>query len=205
DHVRHQHIALRGCLQHDDVHRGDRASHADGRRRPPGSGIRRRHRPARRPRAGMARRPPAGRGRAAARLMASTPENIREHLRALPIERESAPARSRRWVRWLIVAAVLLAAGVLAARRIAAGRVPTVEAAPVTVTAGGSADGMPVLSGAGYVVSADRYISIGVRLRGPIHPYPVPEGDHVKQGDSLVQIPDPRYPPPVAPARPHPN
>src|SRR5262249_47738953 len=171
--------------------RGDRASRTDGRGRPPGSGIRRRHRPARRPRAGMARRPPAGRGRAAARLMASTPENIREHLTALRIERESAPARSRRWGgRWLVGAAVLLVAGVLAGRRIAAGRVPTVEAAPVTLTAGGSPDGLPVLSGAGYVVSADRYISIGVRVGGRIDRYLVEEGDHVKQGDPLVQIDD---------------
>jgi RND family efflux transporter MFP subunit len=125
--------------------------------------------------------------------MASTPENIREHLSALRIEREAAPARSRRWMRWVAVAAVLLVGGVLAGRRIAAGRVPTIEAAPVTVSSGGSAGGMPVLSGAGYVVSADRYISIGVRVGGRIDRYLVEEGDHVKQGDPLVQIDDREY------------
>ena len=125
--------------------------------------------------------------------MASTPENIREHLSALRIEREGAPARSRRWMRWVGVAAVLLVAGVLVGRRIAAGRVPTIEAAPVTVSSGGSAGGVPVLSGAGYVVSADRYISIGVRVGGRIDRYLVEEGDHVKQGDPLVQIDDREY------------
>jgi RND family efflux transporter MFP subunit len=125
--------------------------------------------------------------------MASTPENIREHLSALRIEREGVPVRSRRWVRWVVVAAVLLVGGVLAGRRIAAGRVPTIEAAPVTVTSGGAAGGMPVLSGAGYVVSADRYISIGVRVGGRIDRYLVEEGDHVKQGDPLVQIDDREY------------
>jgi RND family efflux transporter MFP subunit len=125
--------------------------------------------------------------------MASTPENIREHLSALRIAREAAPARSRRWMRWVAVAAVLLVGGVLAGRRIAAGRVPTIEAAPVTVSSGGSAGGMPVLSGAGYVVSADRYISIGVRVGGRIDRYLVEEGDHVKQGDPLVQIDDREY------------
>jgi RND family efflux transporter MFP subunit len=45
-----------------------------------------------------------------------------------------------------------------------------------------------VLSGAGYVVSADRYISIGVRVAGRIDRYLVEEGDHVQSGDALVQL-----------------
>src|SRR5262249_54374451 len=46
----------------------------------------------------------------------------------------------------------------------------------------------PVLSGAGYVVSADRYIAIGVRVAGRIDRYMVEEGDHVEAGDPLVQL-----------------
>jgi RND family efflux transporter MFP subunit len=49
-------------------------------------------------------------------------------------------------------------------------------------------DGVPVLSGAGYVVSADRYIAIGVRVGGRIDRYMVEEGDHVQAGDPLVQL-----------------
>jgi RND family efflux transporter MFP subunit len=45
-----------------------------------------------------------------------------------------------------------------------------------------------MLSGAGYVVSADRYISIGVRVAGRIDRYLAEEGDRVKQGDPLVQL-----------------
>src|SRR5262249_28920312 len=89
---------------------------------------------------------------------------------------------------------VLLVAAGFAGRHIAAGRVPMVEAAPVTVTPDDNArEGVPVLSGAGYVVSADRYISIGVRVGGRIDRYLVEEGDHVKQGDPLVQIDDREY------------
>ena len=126
--------------------------------------------------------------------MATTPEDVRKHLGALRLERESAPVRSRRWARWLAPAVVLLVAAGFAGRHIAAGRVPMVEAAPVTVTPGSDArEGVPVLSGAGYVVSADRYISIGVRVGGRIDRYLVEEGDHVKQGDPLVQIDDREY------------
>jgi multidrug efflux pump subunit AcrA (membrane-fusion protein) len=45
-----------------------------------------------------------------------------------------------------------------------------------------------VLAGSGYVVSADRYISIGVRVPGRIDRYLVEEGAHVKAGDALVEL-----------------
>src|SRR4029077_17092356 len=56
------------------------------------------------------------------------------------------------------------------------------------VTPPGAKDGMPVLSGAGYVVSADRYISIGTRVSGRIDRYLVEEGSRVTAGDPLVQL-----------------
>jgi RND family efflux transporter MFP subunit len=46
----------------------------------------------------------------------------------------------------------------------------------------------PVLSGAGYVVTGDRYISIGVRVPGRINAYEVEEGDFVHKGEVLVRL-----------------
>ncbi len=120
--------------------------------------------------------------------MSTASDELRKDLSALRLQREQAPARPRRWRRWLVAALALAALAGVVAQRIAAGRVPTVEAATVTVTPPGSRDGVPVLSGAGYVVSADRYISIGVRVAGRIDRYLVEEGTRVAAGDALVQL-----------------
>jgi RND family efflux transporter MFP subunit len=120
--------------------------------------------------------------------MAVAPDELHKNLSALRLERDDAPVRPRRWLRWLVTAALLLAAAGVVGRRIAAGRVPQVEVAPVTLTPPGTRDGVPVLSGAGYVVSADRYISIGVRVAGRIDRYLVEEGTRVSAGDALVQL-----------------
>src|SRR5439155_1478701 len=78
---------------------------------------------------------------------------------------------------------------VLAGIRLVRGRAPVVEVVQVSATqAAGGEDGVPVLSGAGYVVSADRYIAIGVRVAGRIDRYMVEEGDHVQANDPLVQL-----------------
>lgn len=50
-----------------------------------------------------------------------------------------------------------------------------------------------VLSGAGYVVTGDRYISIGVRVPGRIDSYSVQEGDLVHKGAVLVRLDDRDY------------
>jgi len=50
-----------------------------------------------------------------------------------------------------------------------------------------------VLSGAGYVVTGDRYISIGVRVPGRIDAYEAQEGDFVRKGDVLVRLDDRDY------------
>jgi len=124
--------------------------------------------------------------------MAETAEELRRNLAALRLERGTPPPRRRR--RWVVpvgvVAAILVAH---AALRVARGGAAVVEVAQATAaaTAAGTGDGVPVLSGAGYVVSADRYIAIGARVAGRIDRYMVEEGDHVQQGDPLVQL-DPR-------------
>jgi RND family efflux transporter MFP subunit len=120
--------------------------------------------------------------------MATAPDELRENLNALRLEREGAPARPRRRLRWVLIGVALLAVAGVVGKRIAAGRVPTVRVATVTLTPPGAKDGLPVLSGAGYVVSADRYISIGTRVSGRIDRYLVEEGSRVTAGDPLVQL-----------------
>ena len=125
--------------------------------------------------------------------MAETAERLRRSLAALRLERGGPAGRPRRR-RWVWAAAgvallVLVAGGV----RLRHGRAAAVEVAQASVPEagpGGEAS-VPILSGAGYVVSADRYIAIGVRVAGRIDRYMVEEGDHVQAGDPLVQL-DPR-------------
>ena len=119
--------------------------------------------------------------------MAAAPDDLRTELDGLRLDR-GAPPRQRHWLRWMLPLLVLVAVGGVVGRRIAAGRVPTVETTPVVVTSPDRAAEVPVLSGAGYVVSADRYISIGVRVAGRIDRYLVEEGDRVQAGDPLVQL-----------------
>src|SRR5439155_6580867 len=112
------------------------------------------------------------------RLMAETAEELRRSLAALRLERGTAkpPARRPRWLPIGVVIAVALLA--VAGVRLARGRTASVDVVRASVPAvGDGAAGVPVLSGAGYVVSADRYIAIGVRVAGRIDRYMVEEGD----------------------------
>jgi RND family efflux transporter MFP subunit len=123
--------------------------------------------------------------------MAETAEELREKLGTLRLER--APVRPRRGPRrWVIaaVAAAIVLAVLLGYRLLAPGPVP-VEVARATVPDPGTPDAVAVVSGAGYVVSADRYVAIGVRVAGRIDRYFVEEGDRVEPGQALVQL-DPR-------------
>jgi RND family efflux transporter MFP subunit len=123
--------------------------------------------------------------------MAETAEELRRHLAALRLERGTAPpprpARRRLLAAGAAVAVLVLAA---AGWRLLGARPALVEVAQASVAPAGGGDGagVPVLSGAGYVVSADRYIAIGVRVAGRIERYMVEEGDHVQEGDALVQL-----------------
>ena len=44
-----------------------------------------------------------------------------------------------------------------------------------------------MLTGSGYVVTGDRYISLGVRVPGRIEAYLVEEGERVEKGQPLVR------------------
>jgi RND family efflux transporter MFP subunit len=117
-------------------------------------------------------------------------EELRRNLTALRLERResSSAPRSRRPL--VVGGAVALVVVGLVVYRLMVGRPATVEVVRLSAPTGSGEHGteLPVLSGAGYVVSADRYISIGVRVAGRIDRYLIEEGDHVRAGDPLVQL-----------------
>jgi RND family efflux transporter MFP subunit len=51
----------------------------------------------------------------------------------------------------------------------------------------------PLISGSGYVVTRDKYITIGTKILGQIVEEPIEEGRHVKKGDLLARIDDRDY------------
>lgn len=122
--------------------------------------------------------------------MTDAPATLRANLQALRLDRRAAPpAPSRR--RWIVAAVVALACVLAVVVRLVRGGAPVpVETARTVMRAAaeGKPVSVPVLSGSGYVVSADRYISIGVRVPGRIDRYLVEEGAHVKAGDPLVEL-----------------
>ena len=63
-----------------------------------------------------------------------------------------------------------------------------VETAQAAAVEAGTLETAPVLSGSGYVVTGDRYVSIGVRVAGRIDRYFIEEGQSVRKGDPLVQL-----------------
>src|SRR5439155_1468025 len=83
-----------------------------------------------------------------------------------------------------VVSAVALLAA-LAAWILLAGRAVPVTVVYATLAASGQAGPAPVLSGSGYIVTGDRYVSIGVRVPGRIERYFVEEGQTVHRGDAL--------------------
>lgn len=118
-------------------------------------------------------------------------DEMRRHLETLRRSRAAVvrPARGRRRGLALALFALGTAAAVVAWRW-AGGAPPRVEVAAATALPANGAEPLrvPVISGAGYVVSADRYIAVGVRVAGRIDRYLVEEGDRVQAGDPLVQL-----------------
>jgi HlyD family secretion protein len=131
-------------------------------------------------------------------MASESPRNLRDELSALRIDRGTArpKPRARRMpsTRWLAAIAAGIAVLVALIAWLAVGGPAQVEVAYASrIEAGGSAPAAPVLSGSGYVVTADKYISIGVRIPGRIQKFFVDESDHVKSGDPLVQLDDRDY------------
>ncbi len=121
--------------------------------------------------------------------------SVRDELASLRIDR-SRPARTprrRRLAFAAVAGALALVAAGLAAWRLLAAPV-VVEVAYATRSEPGSAGASgPVLSGSGYVVTGEKYISIGVRVPGRIDQYFADESDRVTKGQPLVKLDDRDY------------
>ena len=130
-------------------------------------------------------------------MAAEAPRNLRDDLQALRIDRgapaaKKAPRGPSRL--WLVIGGVVGVALALFALSFLLGSAPVVHVAYASrVAPGGSAPSVAVLSGSGYVVTADKYISIGVRIPGRVEKFFVDESDRVKAGDPLVQLDDRDY------------
>ncbi len=128
--------------------------------------------------------------------MAGGPDrSLRDELSSLKIDRGVKTARRRgrgRAIPILLGVAVLL--GAVGVWRLAVGRPLRVEVVYASAElagapgAAGAARGSIVLQGSGYVVTGNKYISIGVRVPGRIDAYLVDESEPVKAGQALVQL-----------------
>jgi len=124
-------------------------------------------------------------------------DRLRADLASLRLDRSAAPPRpvkrrrGRRGLAAAVIVAVVVAAAGIAARLFR--RVPSVTIAYATRATPAQSGAAQVLSGSGYVVTAERYVSIGVRVAGRIDRYFVEEGQSVHRGDPLVQLDDRDY------------
>ncbi|NOT58499.1 MAG: efflux RND transporter periplasmic adaptor subunit [Deltaproteobacteria bacterium] len=113
------------------------------------------------------------------------------NLHSLRIDPTARLPHGRHWL-WSMCLILLLAAVIggasfwLYPRTI--GRPTEVQVVYAQIMGNGAATTGPVLSGAGYVVTGDRYVSIGVRVPGRIDAYEVQEGDFVRKGAVLVRL-----------------
>jgi RND family efflux transporter MFP subunit len=123
-------------------------------------------------------------------------ERLRGDLASLRIERPEvapAPARRRRHsVLWSLLGVAVVAA-VWIGLRLRGGSVAEVQVVRAAAEEGGMPVRGTVLSGSGYVVTGEKYISIGVRVPGRIERYFVEEGQSVHAGDPLVALDDRDY------------
>jgi HlyD family secretion protein len=126
-------------------------------------------------------------------------ENLKEQLRSLRIERAAAeraapsPPRGRRRAGTFVIVGLAVALAAYAVYRWAFTAPLLVHGAYARLVQGQQAIAAPVLSGAGYVITAEKYIAIGVRVPGRIDRFFVDEGDHVEPGQLLVQLDDRDY------------
>jgi HlyD family secretion protein len=123
-------------------------------------------------------------------------DRLRADLASLRIDRDAATRttarRARRRRKPLAIGIAVLATAVVAVWAVA-GRPLSVTVAYATLSTPGQAGPAPVLSGSGYIVTGERYVSIGVRVPGRIDRYFVEEGQNVHKDDPLVQLDDRDY------------
>jgi len=123
-------------------------------------------------------------------MSSETPRSVRDELASLRIDRSRPPPRRGRAPLLAALAALgllLLGGGTLLWRSLTAPLTVRVAYAERSEPGAAAASG-PVLSGSGYVVTGDKYISIGVRVAGRIDEYLVDESDRVVAGQPLVRL-----------------
>lgn len=124
--------------------------------------------------------------------------SLRDELSSLKIDRGTKTVRRPGRARWLAgIAALVALIGGAILWRATAGAPIRVEVVYATATLGGAPGeagsagagrGSVVLQGSGYVVTGNKYISIGVRVPGRIDAYLVDESEPVAAGQPLVQL-----------------
>jgi RND family efflux transporter MFP subunit len=128
--------------------------------------------------------------------MATPSEDLKEQLRSLRIDRSAAPATSapkpptssrKVWIGAIVVAGVIAGYWWLRPAPL------QVQIARARVERGDQPITGPVLSGSGYLITAEKYIAIGVRVPGRIERFLVDEGDHVEIGQLIVELDDRDY------------
>jgi len=123
-------------------------------------------------------------------MSSEPPRSVRDELASLRIDRSRPPPRRGRAPRVAVLAglALLLLGGGAFLWRSFTGPVPVQVAYAERSEPGAAAASGPVLSGSGYIVTGDKYISIGVRVAGRIDEYLVDESDRVVKGQALVRL-----------------
>ena len=122
-------------------------------------------------------------------------ERLRADLASLKLDRTgvTTPRQRRGRPRWALLVLVAVALVIASVLWRVLGRAPAVTIGYAALAAPGQSGAAQVLSGSGYVVTAERYVSIGVRVAGRIDRYFVEEGQSVHKGDPLVQLDDRDY------------
>jgi RND family efflux transporter MFP subunit len=128
-------------------------------------------------------------------MAAESPRSLRDELQALRIDRSAPRAKSARGGggRWPWIGGALALVVLLIGAFVLFGGARQVEVAYASRIEAGGAAAATVLSGSGYVVTADKYISVGTRIPGRIEKFFVDEADRVRAGDPLVQLDDRDY------------
>ena len=120
---------------------------------------------------------------------APSPSGSNIHRLQIAPDAKQAPRHRRIWWTAPLVVLITLSVGAGAwVYRTTLDQPPLVRVAFAQFAGAGEKVGGPVLSGAGYIVTGDRYISLGVRVPGRIDEYTAEEGDFVRRGDVLVRL-----------------
>ena len=119
-------------------------------------------------------------------------EKLKEQLRALRIDRDtqslSVEAKGPRNRMRIIAAVLVLAVAAFWLYRFVLAAPLAVKVVQARVHRSDQPIEGPVLSGSGYLVTAEKYIAIGVRVPGRIERFLVDEGDRVAVGQVLVEL-----------------